>query len=173
MARHKEKDDEAGGEGLGKLLTRKRLWRDSTGAIVSKKRPEHEKERKQSSHPRSTTSTLINQVARADSLPSLSPQSDLPLSPRSLDLRPMSNGSEIIDPLLLPSSSPDKRQMPVAEMVNSWPASHENPSHQEGDLDSLEFLCNGTWGTDAPSTDNNIDSLYNGTLSSDLGKETP
>ena len=41
MARHKEKDDEAGGEGLGVLATRKRLLRDSNGAIVNARRPSY------------------------------------------------------------------------------------------------------------------------------------
>jgi len=39
MTRHKEKDDEAGGEGLGVLATRKRLWRDTDGNIVNARRP--------------------------------------------------------------------------------------------------------------------------------------
>lgn len=39
MARHKEKDDEAGGEGLGVLATRKRLWMDANGNIVNARRP--------------------------------------------------------------------------------------------------------------------------------------
>ena len=39
MIRHKEKDDEAGGEGLGHLATRKRLWRDTNGNIVNARRP--------------------------------------------------------------------------------------------------------------------------------------
>lgn len=39
MARHKEKDDEAGGDGLGVLATRKRLWRDASGKIVNTRRP--------------------------------------------------------------------------------------------------------------------------------------
>ncbi|RKF63315.1 putative krueppel c2h2-type zinc finger protein [Golovinomyces cichoracearum] len=41
MARHKEKDDEAGGEGLGVLATRKRLWRDAEGNIVNARRPSY------------------------------------------------------------------------------------------------------------------------------------
>jgi hypothetical protein len=41
MARHKEKDDEAGGEGLGVLATRKRLWRDANGNIVNARRPSY------------------------------------------------------------------------------------------------------------------------------------
>ncbi len=38
MSRHREKDAEAGGEGMGKLQTRKRLWRDSDGTVVAKRR---------------------------------------------------------------------------------------------------------------------------------------
>lgn len=38
MSRHREKDAEAGGEGMGKLQTRKRLWRDSNGTVVAKRR---------------------------------------------------------------------------------------------------------------------------------------
>jgi len=44
MARHKEKDDEAGGEGLGILATRKRLWRDADGKIVNARRPSYTQE---------------------------------------------------------------------------------------------------------------------------------
>jgi len=44
MARHKEKDDEAGGEGLGVLATRKRLWRDANGNIVNARRPSYTQE---------------------------------------------------------------------------------------------------------------------------------
>lgn len=44
MARHKEKDDEAGGEGLGILATRKRLWRDAEGNIVNARRPSYTQE---------------------------------------------------------------------------------------------------------------------------------
>lgn len=44
MARHKEKDDEAGGEGLGILATRKRLWRDADGNIVNARRPSYTQE---------------------------------------------------------------------------------------------------------------------------------
>lgn len=40
MARHRQRDAEAGGEGLGVIESRKKLWRDSDGAIVSK-RPAH------------------------------------------------------------------------------------------------------------------------------------
>jgi hypothetical protein len=35
LVRHQEKDEEAGGEGLGDLQTRKKLWRDADGRIVT------------------------------------------------------------------------------------------------------------------------------------------
>ncbi|KAI0022482.1 fungal-specific transcription factor domain-containing protein [Xylariomycetidae sp. FL0641] len=37
MTRHKQRDEEAGGEGIGKLNTRKRMWKDLDGRIVQKK----------------------------------------------------------------------------------------------------------------------------------------
>lgn len=37
MLRHQQKDAEAGGEGLGIVCTRKRLWRDADGNIVTKR----------------------------------------------------------------------------------------------------------------------------------------
>ncbi|RDI77734.1 hypothetical protein Vi05172_g12289 [Venturia inaequalis] len=37
LIRHQEKDEEAGGEGLGDLQTRKKLWRDADGRIVTKR----------------------------------------------------------------------------------------------------------------------------------------
>lgn len=37
MARHKQKDEEAGLEGAGVLNTRKRMWKDSDGNIVTKR----------------------------------------------------------------------------------------------------------------------------------------
>jgi hypothetical protein len=64
MARHKEKDDEAGGEGLGKLLTRKRLWRDSNGVIIADRRPEHEKKRKRPSMISQDTNPSRRQAGR-------------------------------------------------------------------------------------------------------------
>ena len=37
LLRHQQKDEEAGGEGLGVVCTRKRLWRDADGNIVTKR----------------------------------------------------------------------------------------------------------------------------------------
>ncbi|KAI1383705.1 fungal-specific transcription factor domain-containing protein [Hypoxylon trugodes] len=37
LSRHKQKDEEAGGDGIGTLNTRKRMWKDHDGRIVQKK----------------------------------------------------------------------------------------------------------------------------------------
>jgi hypothetical protein len=37
MLRHQQKDEEAGGKGLGVVCTRKRLWRDADGNIVTER----------------------------------------------------------------------------------------------------------------------------------------
>ena len=37
MARHRQKDEEAGADGCGILNTRKRMWKDDEGKIVTKK----------------------------------------------------------------------------------------------------------------------------------------
>lgn len=37
MTRHRQKDEEAGAEGYGVLNTRKRMWKDAEGKIVTKK----------------------------------------------------------------------------------------------------------------------------------------
>ncbi|XXG95133.1 hypothetical protein Hte_001393 [Hypoxylon texense] len=42
MNRHKQKDEEAGGEGSGTLNTRKRMWKDLDGRIVQKKPTEQQ-----------------------------------------------------------------------------------------------------------------------------------
>ncbi|OAL26468.1 hypothetical protein AYO20_10136 [Fonsecaea nubica] len=46
VARHRQKDEEAGGEGLGIVESRKRLWRDADGNIV-RDRPSHSYLRRQ------------------------------------------------------------------------------------------------------------------------------
>ena len=71
MARHKEKDDEAGGEGLGVLATRKRLWRDVDGSIVNARRPSYTQE-----------GAKRRQLTRADRKSSVSIKTEEKQSPR-------------------------------------------------------------------------------------------
>lgn len=72
MQRHKQKDEEAGGEGLGIVCTRKRLWRDADGNIVTK-RP------KSSLRPDgSTANTEHLSLDEADDQPQLHSHSESP-----------------------------------------------------------------------------------------------
>lgn len=84
MARHKEKDDEAGGEGLGVLATRKRLWRDADGNIVNARRPSYTPEvcnkRRMLNKPTERKETKVSEHERRMSL---SPN-NLPPSPASM-----------------------------------------------------------------------------------------
>ncbi|KAF2731250.1 hypothetical protein EJ04DRAFT_411741, partial [Polyplosphaeria fusca] len=48
MSRHRQKDEEAGAEGCGILNTRKRMWKDPQGNIVTKKPHLHEAQRQSS-----------------------------------------------------------------------------------------------------------------------------
>ncbi|TVY14002.1 hypothetical protein LARI1_G008088, partial [Lachnellula arida] len=69
MSRHKEKDDEAGGPGLGILATRKRLWRDTDGKIVNSRRPSYTQEgpkRRQLSRPERKTSKSSSSSSDSD-----------------------------------------------------------------------------------------------------------
>ncbi|KAH8602034.1 fungal-specific transcription factor domain-containing protein [Bisporella sp. PMI_857] len=146
MARHKEKDDEAGGEGLGKLLTRKRLWRDSTGAIVSKKRPEHEKERKQPAMSRNDPSLVFpRQSVGSAHTNSRSPPNELPLSPRSLD--PASNGSELTEPPIPDVGVGSEKGQGSTAMDSPWPVPARSLPFPDNTLPSFDFLCNGSWPT--------------------------
>lgn len=70
MARHKEKDDEAGGEGLGVLATRKRLWRDVDGNIVNARRPSYTQTQD------GTKRRQLSQSSRKDSTSSSSSDED-------------------------------------------------------------------------------------------------
>jgi hypothetical protein len=163
MIRHKEKDDEAGGEGLGRLQTRKRLWRDSSGAVVAKRRPEHEKKRSNSSsssktaqsHMRATESSVGN---------GSSYQGNEPLSPpKSLqDHRPVED--DIMDHSQIPHTAAANDDMwPMPSSVDE-----ASLSSQAQPIESFDFLNNASWGSH-PSESNNTDLLYSDLFAPDTG----
>jgi hypothetical protein len=83
MARHKEKDDEAGGEGLGILATRKRLWKDADGNIVNARRPSYVQDgakRRQIERPERQSSSASDASARSQSTPSAISSPQIPMS---------------------------------------------------------------------------------------------
>ncbi|KZF25827.1 hypothetical protein L228DRAFT_84633 [Xylona heveae TC161] len=142
MVRHQEKDAAAGGEGLGHLATRKRLWRDENGNVMAKRRPEHEKPARPAQKRRKVS---LRSLISSDSKSSDEPMRELPdtvdyatelneapLSP------PRSNSGSISglnnDILLdMPSSSLDR-----------WSVSEDISALHS--LDNEDFLRNGSWG---------------------------
>jgi hypothetical protein len=135
MARHKEKDDEAGGEGLGKLLTRKRLWRDSNGAIIADRRPEHEKKRKRPS----TTSQDVNSSMQAGPVESSTPPANdarAPLSPPTSD--PTGSEANGNSGNAVSVSADDQWPVPIDDAILPL---------EDTVMDSFDFLCNASWGT--------------------------
>jgi hypothetical protein len=132
MTRHKEKDDEAGGEGLGKLLTRKRLWRDSTGAIIADRRPEHEKKRKRPS----MTSQDANSRVHGGMMESSTPPSNdprAPISPPTSD----PNDSERHGNMGHAPPPDEHWQIPIDDALLAL---------DEPIMDSFDFLSNASWG---------------------------
>lgn len=81
MNRHKEKDAEAGGEGLGHLATRKRLWRDASGNIVNTRRPYHQEGSKRRQLPSNEESVKRSDHQQVDSLKSQTVGGPPPLTP--------------------------------------------------------------------------------------------
>ena len=149
MARHREKDEEAGGEGLGKLLTRKRLWRDETGQIVARRRPEHEKRKRASAsslasegHGLRMLSEVAQELRSSDMDTSILSQHGPLLSPPGSHSR-----SESASGLENPENAH------AVESNDQWPGSIEDPTAtlplQEELIDnSYDFLCNASWGSE-------------------------
>jgi hypothetical protein len=148
MARHKEKDDEAGGEGLGHLATRKRLWRDADGKIVNARRPYKQ-----------------NGVKRRQLSPEQGPRSTVNHTQQQEDTR-----TQVAAPPSPPTSIPSSTGQASNEhfgdsdlVQDAWPIMDPtliSTQHQEN-RDPLDFLCNASWGSEPFQT-------YMETTSSDL-----
>ncbi|KAK5198791.1 hypothetical protein LTR99_007725 [Exophiala xenobiotica] len=83
MARHRQKDEEAGGEGLGVIESRKKLWKDADGNIVNK-RPAEGEACRTSAKKQSTEPNHSNQTGSSVLVEGYNPQAGLhaePLSP--------------------------------------------------------------------------------------------
>jgi hypothetical protein len=161
VVRHKEKDAEAGGEGLGKLQTRKKLWRDSTGAVVSKRRPEHEKKSRSSAPP---SKRLKAQDPFLEPMNGLPNQKHVPISPLGSVHRHLSNRSgETGLAEIVPESS---------QSDEMWPAFSEDAAllgDEGAGVESYEFLCNASWGSKSQES-TSPDILYNDFFAPDTGE---
>jgi hypothetical protein len=127
MLRHKQKDDEAGGEGLGHLATRKRLWRDTDGNIVNGRRPYRQEglRRQVSSGEESgeTNAVLHNNSLNTRDTASPSPPNFVPNA-----------GARIMEQYEGHGLPPDTWGVEVDPLQNTLL------------YDSYDFLCNADWG---------------------------
>lgn len=127
MARHKEKDDEAGGEGLGVLATRKRLWRDAEGNIVNTRRPHRQvgaKRRQMAANEKAK-----NEAAEVNAVAPPSPPTSIPST---------TSNTQGPEPVL---AEPEPSR-------SEWPPLEVDPMLSGGEhSDSLDFLCNASWGS--------------------------
>ena len=159
MMRHKEKDEEAGGEGLGILQTRKRLWRDSSGAVVAKRRQEYEKSNRSSSRSKST-STAANSTEKSPS--AAFNEMNAPISPPGSSL-----GHSSLEPESV--SSAELNLGHQASTDDMWNMTMDDDSFPMPNLDSYDFLCNASWGTQVQEK-SSTDLLYNDMFAPDTGK---
>lgn len=158
MARHKEKDDEAGGEGLGFLATRKRLWRDSEGNIVNCRRPysqEQQARRRQvaaspeSSRRRRSSATsaaalvekevpIVTPLSPPISIPSTASASGAAIYAQNEQVQEGIGGGGSNDGIV--------DDGPMAMVHEAW---NVDPmlSAASTAVDDFDFLCNSGWGT--------------------------
>jgi hypothetical protein len=129
MARHRQKDAEAGGDGLGVIESRKKLWRDRDGTIVSK-RPAHTDGHGPMTKKKALEQHSQNQqpVSSKGSLQVLHPE---PLSP----------------PKSLPSTDSLDVPPPLVEFYTD--RAFGEPTNGP---DMFDFLANSSWGSNPSSS---------------------
>jgi hypothetical protein len=129
MLRHKEKDLQAGGEGLGQLATRKRLWRDANGNIVNARRPY------------SSQGTKRRQLSSAEEFSETSPpRHDGPFTSQASAFQspPQSIQS---------TGYTNNGQFGVGGfMHDAWAEMDKNAPQPTEVGDASDFLCNANWG---------------------------
>ena len=168
MARHKQRDEEAGGEGLGIVDTRKRMWRDLNGDIV----------RKKPYLPASVPSPPQTQ-SHAEGEESMQAE------------QRQSHGQSLYDNVLLtPSDGPPIRQgnidqpeqLPTdassLDRQRAFASQTREVADDNPDLDMDDFLANSSWGMlPSQQTTNegrmNHDGMFEDALHFDTGKEFP
>jgi len=182
MARHKEKDDEAGGEGLGVLATRKRLWRDANGNIVNARRPSYTQEgtkRRQTNRveKRSTRANPTERKITRGQLMSSLPSPTVPMSrnnSRTSSTIVVDTGKfEYPDPEEVAKMEEDSwlemRTLPSPPM--SEPSLHSNAESPSAELSDLDGLYEeATWPElpqieDSSPTETEVSEFENSTWS--------
>lgn len=147
MARHRRKDEEAGGEGLGVIETRKKLWRDTDGNIVSKRPGEPDAGKTRKKH--ATESISSGQTTLIDGYGTR-------MAPSALHAEPLSPPRSMMSAESFERLS---QQLPVLADDHDFiePASGQ---------DMLDFLANASWGSQTSASlniqdDMPLDDLFN------------
>lgn len=125
LLRHQQKDEEAGGTGLGVVQTRKRLWRDSEGRIVTKR-------------PNPTGNNEQNHIRQSEMLNLDWQAEDDSEFPQAAEIN--FNTSLLSPPgTLLSTESMDQFSQASPE------SRHNEPTFGSG-MDMFDFLANSAWG---------------------------
>jgi hypothetical protein len=137
MLRHQQKDEEAGGEGLGVVCTRKRLWRDADGNIVTKR-------------PRSTQRSNASSTSFED------------LAPRNEDSEP-----QVYEPPVSPPPSLSSAEPRMQDEFSCFVASEDLqtefgfPPLMDAGNETIDFFVESPWNSQAleslPAASNNVD----------------
>jgi len=154
MNRHAEKDSEAGGEGLGILATRKRLWRNADGNIVNARRP-HQREggkRRQTAN-RATNNTR----AHFEQHGSESVDNDIRVSSQENSSPNLDNAGQHEQHCAILSDTPlvlgpfDDSGLEAVDMLDKsqsdWDPMESLVHLHNGMTDQFDFLSNASWGT--------------------------
>jgi len=137
MLRHQQKDEEAGGEGLGVVCTRKRLWRDPDGNIVTKR-------------PRPTLRSNTSSTSFED-LPS----------------NDQDNGPQVYEPPVTPPPSLSSAEARMQDDFSCYVAPEDLqtgfdfPPLMDAGNEVLDFFVESPWNSQAleplPAASNNVD----------------
>ena len=120
---------------MGKLLTRKRLWRDANGAIIADRRPEHEKKRKRLSTTSQDTDSPTRLLAPLESRTPPANDARAPLSPPTSD--PTGSEANGNSGNFVSLSADDQWNLPLDDTLLPL---------EDTVMDSFDFLCNASWG---------------------------
>ncbi len=150
MTRHRQKDEEAGGEGLGVIETRKRLWRDSEGNIVSK-RPAESDACKSATKKQTVGLNVQGQQIFADDFNNQMALHAAPLSP--------------------PGSMRSAESMDqFSHQLPELPEDHDFIDSTSGP-DMFDFLANSSWGSHPSGMNMQLDAPFDDMFNPDTGKE--
>jgi len=153
MARHKEKDDEAGGEGLGILATRKRLWRDADGNIVNARRPSYTQDGAKRRQVSRTDRKGSSDSSKSDDRKPIT--RSLPTPPTQMSREPSLASSTIVVDTGAPSFIGNEEKdelhqdswldMALPSPPNSEPSMDSAEQSPSAEIDELDTLYEDSW----------------------------